>query len=103
MEAHERKNMLAAAAAAESTRNMETYHAGHPTIAAPFVLEEGPRDDGSPATICFTGHLDQDEQLLAVVGEWQRAYAHHVLRPPMEWLSADPDPGDPPPSDGDGR
>jgi Asp-tRNA(Asn)/Glu-tRNA(Gln) amidotransferase A subunit family amidase len=76
---------------------------GHPTVAAPFVPEDGPRGDGSPATICFTGHLDRDEQLLAAVAHWQRAYAHHVLRPPLEWLADDADGGGGAGSDEGGR
>ena len=34
---------------------------GHPAVVAPFVPEAGPREDGSPFTVCFTGRLDCDE------------------------------------------
>ncbi|MEM9379086.1 MAG: amidase [Planctomycetota bacterium] len=60
---------------------------GHPTVVAPYVPEAGPRGDGGPRTICFTGHLDRDEELLAFAAAWQRLHPHHVLRPPMRWLA----------------
>ena len=65
---------------------------GHPTIVAPFVGAAGPRRDGSPRSVCFTGQLDGDELLLAVVGQWQRRNPGHVLQPPLPWLSAPPAP-----------
>ncbi|MEM6568009.1 MAG: amidase [Planctomycetota bacterium] len=67
---------------------------GHPTVVAPFVPAAGPRGDGAPRTICFTGHLDRDEELLAFAAAWQRAYPHHVLRPPMPWLADAADDGE---------
>ncbi len=69
---------------------------GQPTVAAPFVPEAGPRKDGSPYTVCFTGQIDRDEELLAIARAWQRAHPKHQLRPPLDWLepvlpeSADP-------------
>lgn len=60
---------------------------GHPTVVAPFVPAAGPRKDGSPRTICFTGKLDRDEELLAFAAAWQRANPQHVLRPPLGWLN----------------
>lgn len=59
---------------------------GHPTICAPFVPSGGPRSDGSPQTICFTGLLDQDEALLAAVTAWQTAHPEHLLHPETPWL-----------------
>lgn len=59
---------------------------GHPTIAAPFVPKSGPRPDGSPYTVCFTGHLDQDEDLLRIARAWQNANPQHQLRPALDWL-----------------
>lgn len=59
---------------------------GHPTVSAPFVPAAGPRRDGAPRTVCFTGHPDRDEALLAAVTAWQRAHPEHVLHPPMPWL-----------------
>jgi Asp-tRNA(Asn)/Glu-tRNA(Gln) amidotransferase A subunit family amidase len=59
---------------------------GHPTVSAPFVPAAGPRGDGAPRTVCFTGHPDQDEALLAAVTAWQRAHPEHVLHPPTPWL-----------------
>ncbi|MEE2940533.1 MAG: DUF6265 family protein [Planctomycetota bacterium] len=60
---------------------------GHPTVAAPFVPEAGPRRDGSPYTVCFTGHLDCDEQLLSIARSWQNAHPGHVRHPPLGWLA----------------
>jgi len=60
---------------------------GHPTVCAPFVPSGGPRSDGSPRTICFTGHPDQDEALLAAVAAWQSAHPQHLLHPKMAWLN----------------
>ena len=59
---------------------------GHPTVSAPFVPAAGPRGDGAPRTVCFTGRPDQDEALLAAVSAWQRAHPEHVLQPPLPWL-----------------
>lgn len=59
---------------------------GHPTIAAPFVPKSGPRPDGSPYTVCFTGKLDQDEGLLCIARAWQKANPRHQLRPSLDWL-----------------
>ncbi len=59
---------------------------GHPTVCAPFVPSAGPRGDGSPRTICFTGLPDQDEALLAAVAAWQSAHPEHVLHPETPWL-----------------
>jgi hypothetical protein len=41
-----------------------TSRTGHPTIVATFVGAAGPRRDGSPRSVCFTGQLDGDELLL---------------------------------------
>lgn len=54
---------------------------------APYVGAAGPRRDGSPRSVCFTGQLDGDELLLAVVAEWQRSHPEHVLHPPLPWLA----------------
>jgi Asp-tRNA(Asn)/Glu-tRNA(Gln) amidotransferase A subunit family amidase len=60
---------------------------GHPTVIAPYVGAAGPREDGSPRSVCFTGQLDGDEFLLAVVESWQRQHQAHVRRPPLAWLA----------------
>ena len=60
---------------------------GHPTVSAPFVPEAGPRQDGSPYTVCFTGHLDCDEELLSIARRWQNAHPGHVRRPSLDWLA----------------
>ncbi len=62
---------------------------GHPTVCAPFVPAGGPRSDGSPRTICFTGLPDQDEALLAAVAAWQSAHAQHLLHPATPWLEGE--------------
>lgn len=63
---------------------------GHPTVAAPFVPKAGSRPDGSPYTVCFTGHLDRDEELLSLARSWQNAHPDHVRRPAMDWLAPAP-------------
>ena len=62
---------------------------GHPTVCAPFVPSSGPRGDGSPRTVCFTGHIDQDEQLMALVAGWQGAHPEHIVHPSLDWESGD--------------
>lgn len=62
---------------------------GHPTVIAPFVGPKGPREDGSPRSICFTGQLDSDEELVAWARAWQAAHPEHVLAPPLDWLAKD--------------
>jgi Asp-tRNA(Asn)/Glu-tRNA(Gln) amidotransferase A subunit family amidase len=56
---------------------------GHPAVVAPFVPKAGPREDGSPRTVSFTGRLDCDEQLMAIVARWQEANPRHVLHPDL--------------------
>lgn len=63
---------------------------GHPTVAAPYVPESGPRRDGSPYTVCFTGHLDCDEELLSIARLWQNAHPEHVRHPSLDWLAKRP-------------
>ncbi len=60
---------------------------GHPTIVAPYVGPSGVRRDGSPRSVCFTGQLDGDELLLAVVSAWQQANPEHVRHPELPWLA----------------
>lgn len=62
---------------------------GHPTVCAQFVPSAGPRGDGSPHTVCFTGHLDQDEQLMALVAGWQAAHPEHITHPTLDWDESD--------------
>ncbi len=56
---------------------------GHPAIVAPFVPEAGPRKDGRPLAVSFTGRLDADEELLALVARWQALHPEHVLHPEL--------------------
>ena len=76
---------------------------GHPTVIAPYVGAAGPRRDGSPRSVCFTGQLDGDELLLAVVDEWQKKHPEHVLRPPLEWLDGPAAPAPTLPAEGGGK
>ena len=48
----------------------------------PLRSRGGSRQDGSPYTVCFTGHLDCDEELLSIARSWQNAHPEHVRRPP---------------------
>lgn len=56
---------------------------GHPAVVAPFVPSAGPREDGSPQTVSFTGRLDRDEELLAIVARWQARNPQHRLHPTL--------------------
>lgn len=56
---------------------------GHPAVVAPFVPKAGPREDGSPFTISFTGRLDADEELMAIVARWQASHPGHVRHPDL--------------------
>ncbi len=56
---------------------------GHPAVVAPYVPEAGPREDGSPLTVSFTGRLDCDEQLMAIVARWQALNPQHILHPDL--------------------
>lgn len=65
---------------------------GHPTVVATLApvsemrLESG--SPGPPGSICFTGRLDRDEELMAVVSLWERAHPEHRPHPPLDWLDA---------------
>jgi Asp-tRNA(Asn)/Glu-tRNA(Gln) amidotransferase A subunit family amidase len=50
---------------------------GHPMVVAPFAF----RDDGTPRSVCFTGHLDEDERLVRFAAGWQRSTAYHLRHP----------------------
>lgn len=52
---------------------------GHPTV----VLKNGFIDDQTPVSITFTGHLFDEETLLAVASKYQRATEHHKIHPPL--------------------
>ena len=71
---------------------------GHPAVVAPFVPKAkkpggeapsqdlsnfGTREDGSPRTVSFTGRLDRDEELMAIVARWQALNPQHILHPDL--------------------
>jgi Asp-tRNA(Asn)/Glu-tRNA(Gln) amidotransferase A subunit family amidase len=51
---------------------------GHPTVVAP----DGFRDDGTPRSISFTGHLFGESRLLALAAAWQESTEFHLHHPP---------------------
>jgi len=54
---------------------------GHPQVCLPTGLG---RDDRSPQSICFTGKLYGESELLTVAGAYQRATDWHLKRPPID-------------------
>jgi Asp-tRNA(Asn)/Glu-tRNA(Gln) amidotransferase A subunit family amidase len=52
---------------------------GHPAVIAPGPL----RDDGTPASVTFTGHLLGEEPLLALASAWQHSTGHHHHHPAL--------------------
>jgi Asp-tRNA(Asn)/Glu-tRNA(Gln) amidotransferase A subunit family amidase len=56
---------------------------GHPTVVAPYGFSE---EDGveTPTTISFTGHLHEDERLLAFAARWQASTDHHLRHPVLD-------------------
>jgi Asp-tRNA(Asn)/Glu-tRNA(Gln) amidotransferase A subunit family amidase len=52
---------------------------GHPTVVAPFAF----RDDGTPHSVSFTGHLDEDERVLRFAARWQAATGYHERHPEL--------------------
>jgi len=62
---------------------------GHPCVAATFVGSDGPRSDGCPRVVCFTGHLDRDEALMGIVARWQRVHPEDRPVPPLAFLRED--------------
>jgi Asp-tRNA(Asn)/Glu-tRNA(Gln) amidotransferase A subunit family amidase len=50
---------------------------GHPMVVAPFAF----RDDGTPRSVCFTGHLDEDERLVRFAARWQATTDYHRRHP----------------------
>lgn len=56
-----------------------TNATGHPTAIAPC----GFRDDGTPFSVCFTGHLYDESRLLAVARAWQDSTEYHRKHPKL--------------------
>jgi Asp-tRNA(Asn)/Glu-tRNA(Gln) amidotransferase A subunit family amidase len=56
---------------------------GHPTVVAPYGFSE---EDGveTPTTVSFTGHLHEDERLLAFAARWQASTDHHLRHPVLD-------------------
>lgn len=50
---------------------------GHPTVVAP----DGFRDDGTPRSVSFTGHLFGEARLLALARAWQESTDYHLRHP----------------------
>jgi Asp-tRNA(Asn)/Glu-tRNA(Gln) amidotransferase A subunit family amidase len=53
---------------------------GQPSI----VMPNGFREDGTPASITFTGQLFGEADLLTVAKAYQDRTGHHLARPPLE-------------------
>lgn len=52
---------------------------GHPTVCAPA----GPRDDGTPRSLAFSGQLFSEARLVALAETWQRATGFHLAHPKL--------------------
>jgi Asp-tRNA(Asn)/Glu-tRNA(Gln) amidotransferase A subunit family amidase len=52
---------------------------GHPSVCVPA----GPREDGTPRSITFTGQLFGEARLLAIAEAWQNATGFHRAHPTM--------------------
>lgn len=58
---------------------------GHPSFVAPYAEppEKGSARQDAPPTVCFTGQLDDEARLLAVVRAWQDSTRYHLAQPPL--------------------
>lgn len=54
---------------------------GHPTFVAPWA---SPPERGAPAAVCFTGQLDDEARLLALVAAWQSRTRYHEAHPELK-------------------
>ncbi|MFT4543339.1 MAG: Asp-tRNA(Asn)/Glu-tRNA(Gln) amidotransferase A subunit family amidase [Planctomycetota bacterium] len=59
-----------------------TNLSGHPTLVAPCSF----RDNGTPRSISFTGHLYDEERLLTLARAWQDVSEHHQRHPELAQL-----------------
>lgn len=57
---------------------------GHPAVVAPFVPKARRKEAGQPDAVSFTGRLDCDEELMAIVAAWQDRYPSHVRHPVVD-------------------
>ena len=66
---------------------VHTNFTGHPSIVFPYDYRD--RDKGKrPQMITLTGHLNQDDKLLAIAHEVQESLSAHLKRPPLEqWMN----------------
>jgi Asp-tRNA(Asn)/Glu-tRNA(Gln) amidotransferase A subunit family amidase len=68
----------------------DIYHgnlAGHPSVVIPREFRELRSGGRQPITTTFTGHLNQDERLLALARAVQLRGTAHLMRPPLDdWL-----------------
>jgi Asp-tRNA(Asn)/Glu-tRNA(Gln) amidotransferase A subunit family amidase len=70
----------------------DIYHgnlAGHPSVVIPREFRELRSGGRQPITTAFTGHLNQDERLLALARAVQLRGTAHLMRPPLDdWLKS---------------
>ncbi len=66
-----------------------TNFTGHPTVVMPNGFQKRGEAE-MPGSITFTGRLYGEAELLAVGHAYQQATGHHLRRPPMDKLVADP-------------
>ena len=60
---------------------------GHPSVVIPRGYRDGEGPARTPETAVFTGHLGQDDRLLAFARAYQNLVDAHMQRPPLdEWL-----------------
>ena len=63
----------------------QTNFTGHPSIAIPSSFRKGKTP--TPISTIFTGHLNQDEKVLALAAAFQVKVEAHLKRPPIDtWL-----------------
>ncbi|HWN81606.1 MAG TPA: amidase [Candidatus Udaeobacter sp.] len=55
---------------------------GHPAVVVPNGFRAS---DGTPTSITFTGHLDEEEKILAIAKVYQEATGFHLKRPPLQF------------------
>lgn len=52
---------------------------GHPSVCVPA----GPRDDGTPRSLAFSGQLFDEARLIVLAEAWQRATGFHLAHPKL--------------------
>ena len=65
----------------------QTNFTGHPSIAIPTSFRKGKGGTETPISTIFTGHLNQDEKVVALAAAYQDKVEAHLKRPPIDaWL-----------------